>query len=744
MSAVKTTAWQDRSAELASWAMTRLVNRTDRHGQYRDDGNAFTADRLSETGLKTHFDGGPLIGLHTTSPDNKCRWLVFDFDNHSEDPDVKINNFEAAMHICNQLTKLDVSWLLEDSDGQGGFHIWILFSDAAPAKAVHRFGQWLNGESGHEVFPKQPELTGGELGNFMRIPGRHHKRDHWSRFWGDGNWLNDDASVERLMNARANDPLVLKQAPEEAVVPPVVESDVRLSPDTSEKPSNVITVAEEYFDKQPWSDLLENQGWKQVGQQDGKSTWTRPDKDSGVSATVDFNGNGKLHVFSTNSDLPHDKSYGKFRFLMYSGGFDDRRQVEAAKELLPAEIVKENDRLWHVWKNKSGDNDEKRTYEGVTISQLWPLADEPIEWLVDEVFSADQPTIFGAKQKAMKTTMLSDLAVCLATGLPWLRTFEIPKRRSVLIITGEASQKAAIRKVRSAAESLNLTRHDFEDTLRIEAINFPRLPSADDCVSVQQAVTAHNIEVVILDPLYMGLEGLNTTNLTEVGPVLRNFMKHCQPASVIIAHHVKKTASFDDAPNLEDLSQAGIAEFAGNYWLMGRIGEYTGDGMHELAVRYGGREGHFGMKKIDFNEFSWTFESSDLLEYRKQTVAREEKQRAATKAERYHQKIEQARASIMAAMRNVKEPTSKRAIEGRTGGATQSSFREAFADMEIDQTISTHAYRDSMDRLQSCGYLLAEYGPEYEEKFKQSEVAREQSEDPKQSKGDPKESEDPR
>ncbi len=43
-----------------------------------------------------------------------------------------------------------------------------------------------------------------------------------------------------------------------------------------------------------------------------------------------------------------------------------------------------------------------------------------------------------------------------------------------------------------------------------------------------------------------------------------------------IAHHVKKTATFDAAPNLKDLSQAGIAEFAGNCWLMGRLTEYTG------------------------------------------------------------------------------------------------------------------------------------------------------------------------
>ncbi|MCH2203040.1 MAG: AAA family ATPase, partial [Fuerstiella sp.] len=262
------------------------------------------------------------------------------------------------------------------------------------------------------------------------------------------------------------------------------------------------------------------------------------------------------------------------------------------------------------------DSTTTRRFAGAAVSDLWSLADQPIEWLVDGVFSAGQPTIFGAKQKALKTTLLSDLAVCLATGWPWLRKFEVPKKRRVLMIVGEASEGAAIRKIRRAAASLNLRAEDFNDQLRIEAVNFPTLPSTADCAAVQRVIKEHTIEVVILDPLYMGLQGVNTTNLTEVGPAMRQFMQSCYPASVVIAHHIKKSASFDDAPNLEDLSQAGIAEFAGNYWLMGRMGEYQGDGKHTLAVRYGGRDEQFGLLKLDFDEQKWTADITSLLDHR--------------------------------------------------------------------------------------------------------------------------------
>lgn len=270
---------------------------------------------------------------------------------------------------------------------------------------------------------------------------------------------------------------------------------------------------------------------------------------------------------------------------------------------------------------------DSRTFAGKSAAEIWELADQPVQWLVDDVFSCDQPTIFGAKQKSLKTTLLTDLAVSLASGFPWLGKFNIPKRRRILFVTGEASEASAIRKVRRAAECRNLRREDFTDSLRIEAITFPTLPSSEDCHAVGDAVKKYGIEVVLLDPLYMGLQGLNTANLTEVGPAMRQFMAACRPANVIIAHHVKKTASFDDAPNLEDLSQAGIAEFAGNYWLMGRMSEYTGDGLHQLAIRYGGRDEQFGLLKLDFHERSWKAEFTSLMDHREDLKQRRETER---------------------------------------------------------------------------------------------------------------------
>lgn len=278
-------------------------------------------------------------------------------------------------------------------------------------------------------------------------------------------------------------------------------------------------------------------------------------------------------------------------------------------------------------------------FSGQSVGELWEVCEEEIDWIVEGAFSVDQPTVIGAKQKSLKTTLLSDLAVALATGTPWVGYFQVPRKRRTLFITGESSARGSMRRIRRAVESRGLGRYDVGDELRIETMHFPNLPDPEDCDAVSEAVLRFGIEVVIVDPLYMGLSGVSTTNLTEVGPALRRFKEACTPAAMILAHHVKKSTDYSDAPNLEDLSQAGIAEFAGNYMLLGRLSEYMGDGKHELAIRMGGRDDQFGLHKLDFDETDWTARFMDLVEWREHQKADKEADKAAAKERAAAEKI---------------------------------------------------------------------------------------------------------
>src|SRR5262249_48951938 len=53
-----------------------------------------------------------------------------------------------------------------------------------------------------ETFPKQPRIRPGKYGNWLRLPGRHHTRDHWSRVWDGERWLDGADAVSYILAHR--------------------------------------------------------------------------------------------------------------------------------------------------------------------------------------------------------------------------------------------------------------------------------------------------------------------------------------------------------------------------------------------------------------------------------------------------------------------------------------------------------------------------------------------------------------
>jgi hypothetical protein len=222
--------WANRAPELARWAWEHLINRTDVWGSYYishgPDGPetvSYTApavkDRgkvyLSEGVLRRHFAGRSIIGSHSTSAENTSKWGAVDIDWHGdESPDPEIL-WRAALAWYSRLWLLDLNPLLTDSNGRGGLHLRVLFNGPVPTEIVYAFMNWLVSDyaafglpAAPEVFPKQPHIDFGHYGNWLRLPGRHHKRAHWSRVWdGDsGRWLEGHAAIDLLLSHRGVSP----------------------------------------------------------------------------------------------------------------------------------------------------------------------------------------------------------------------------------------------------------------------------------------------------------------------------------------------------------------------------------------------------------------------------------------------------------------------------------------------------------------------------------------------------------
>ena len=216
--------WKDRSRELAEWAMLRLVNRKDVWGQYaaltpgeqKKLGRAYkamtlpvaskrgpdmvTLDKLTRHFASRHQRRPQIIGLHAKSEEDTSRWFGIDIDMHDDSKaDAEAHarrNLIAAIDWWRRLQALGYDPLLFDSNGNGGYHLWVLFDQPAPTQDVFGMAWSLVSEwqksnlmEEPETFPKQ--LKPGSLGAWFRLPGLHHTREHYGRVWSGDDWLDD-------------------------------------------------------------------------------------------------------------------------------------------------------------------------------------------------------------------------------------------------------------------------------------------------------------------------------------------------------------------------------------------------------------------------------------------------------------------------------------------------------------------------------------------------------------------------
>jgi len=210
-------AWSQNADRLARFALENLKNRDDAYGRYvaldarRGKDKARTIhEGATEEVVSQHFratDRGDIIGFHTTSKQNTCRWLVLDVDQHGDsNPEAELRNQKAVFDFASMLSDFGAKPLVMKSDGRGGFHIWVIFDKPVPSAHIYALGKavvqhWKElGIDEPEVFPKQPHLEDGKLGNWVRLPGLHHTYDFYTQVWDGEKWLKGQAAIDHILN----------------------------------------------------------------------------------------------------------------------------------------------------------------------------------------------------------------------------------------------------------------------------------------------------------------------------------------------------------------------------------------------------------------------------------------------------------------------------------------------------------------------------------------------------------------
>jgi hypothetical protein len=216
--------WAQRAAELADWAMQRLVNRQDVWGQYsvltpaerRRSGKTYkamtlpvkdkrgpamvTLDKLTRHFSSRYLRKPQIIGLHAKSQQTTSKWFAIDIDLHDENAtqaeDHARRNLNGALGWCRRFQQAGYDPMLFNSNGYGGFHIWVLLAEPAPTEAVFAYvksivSEWESAglDEEPETFPKK--VKDDSIGSWFRLPGLHHSREIYSSLWSWDEWLDD-------------------------------------------------------------------------------------------------------------------------------------------------------------------------------------------------------------------------------------------------------------------------------------------------------------------------------------------------------------------------------------------------------------------------------------------------------------------------------------------------------------------------------------------------------------------------
>jgi replicative DNA helicase len=259
-----------------------------------------------------------------------------------------------------------------------------------------------------------------------------------------------------------------------------------------------------------------------------------------------------------------------------------------------------------------GKPPEGFAWRAVDLATLAGAARRP-EMLVKRLVVRNQPMIVGAPHKTLKTSVMCDLAVSLATGTPFLGTFNVYRPVKVALFSGESGEWTLTETFRRVCVARGI---DFASTagrLLVQAEGLPQLSNAEHMDYLRLMLDRERVEVFILDPLYLtllsGMQGdpAKAANLYAMGPLFQNVARACLDvgATPKLVHHTQRAAARSRDPlGLEDLAYAGVAEFARQWLLLSRREDYDGarPGTHKLWMNAGGSAGHGGLWALDIEE----------------------------------------------------------------------------------------------------------------------------------------------
>jgi hypothetical protein len=356
-------AWHAQAALLAEWARDRFFVRTDRFGGYYGKNGevhkvtrptTVSKENFSDAVLLRHFRAtraDDVVGAHPLTPGEESfgLWAAADIDNHdpSDDPE---RNRRYAIHLHHKLEAFGFRPLLVTWQ-TGGYHLWVFFDRRVPGPVLCAFGRWLVRDAkdfGYpkevEAFPKQEHVPADGCGNWLRVPGRHHKQDVFASVYDGHAWVEGDDAVDHILSITGDDPGLI---PEAAAAPPKAEGAgqkrTTFTPRSTKWDDGPDVFKE--FNKTVSLDTVvrwhEDRGHHVTDRTEGRVEFLRDGKKGkGQSFNVQVvDGVPVTWNFSTNAGMPNDVGLSPAQVrCQYETGKCDRAAMAAFAEVLRKEL----------------------------------------------------------------------------------------------------------------------------------------------------------------------------------------------------------------------------------------------------------------------------------------------------------------------------------------------------------------------------------------------------------------------
>ncbi len=222
-------AWAAKAQALAQWTIVHLVNRSDQWAQYLPaEQRSYSRIvriappkqmrgqvSLTPDLLVRHYTGanvGHLIGLHAKGLDNTARWICIDLGEQDPSaPATPAATRRAALAWFDTLKEQGFHPILEDSNGRGGYHLWVIFGDRIDSGTAWTFARTLVSNYADlslpvapKLYPRRAQTEGVNAKDWVRLPGRHHSHNYWSKIWNGAQWLEGAEAIQAILATRTD------------------------------------------------------------------------------------------------------------------------------------------------------------------------------------------------------------------------------------------------------------------------------------------------------------------------------------------------------------------------------------------------------------------------------------------------------------------------------------------------------------------------------------------------------------